>query len=72
ALYAHRAYLSHVFWLYWSWLAINHLAPHLGIGIKFPLLVGLTIILAFACAYLVHHIWSSIKQALHIGHLTNG
>lgn len=72
ALYAHRAYLSHVFWLYWCWLGINHFAPHLGIGIKFPLLALLTITLAFSCAYSAHLIWAKMKQVLHIDHLGNG
>lgn len=72
ALYAHRAYLGHVFWLYWCWQGLNHVAPHLSVIIKLPLLLGMTIILAFACAYLAHHVWSAIKRMLHIGGLANG
>jgi hypothetical protein len=72
ALYAHRAYLGHFFWLYWVNLALNRLAPQLGIGIKLPLLTMLTIGLAFAGAYFIHRAWSAIKVLLHIGQLTNG
>lgn len=43
AIYAHRSYLGHVFWLYWCNQAINLVMPRMSIAIKFPLLVFLTI-----------------------------
>ncbi|WP_235803004.1 acyltransferase [Limosilactobacillus frumenti] len=70
ALYAHRAYLSHVFWLYWSWQLLNHWS--LSLMIKFPLMIGMTIFLAFMSAYGLHILWSSCKQLFHIHHIVNG
>lgn len=66
ALYAHRAFLGHIFWLYWLWQASNHFLPWLPLEVKFPLLVILTIICAFAFAYGAHRLWSGIHQ--HCGH----
>jgi hypothetical protein len=71
ALYAHRAYLSHVFWLYWVW---RLLAPlHLSLIISLPLLLLATILLAFASAFGFHFIWTDTKKLLGIHHhLLNG
>ena len=71
ALYAHRAYLSHVFWLYWCW---RLLAPlHWPLMIRFPLLVVLTVGLAFLSAFGFHLLWVGIKDLLGIHrHLANG
>ena len=71
ALYAHRAYLSHVFWLYWCWKLLNPL--HLPLMIFFPLLILLTVGLAFLSAFSFHLIWVKFKDLLGIHrHLTNG
>ncbi|MCH3921471.1 acyltransferase family protein [Limosilactobacillus sp.] len=71
ALYAHRAYLSHVFWLYWCWRLTT--GWHLPLVIWFPLLIFLTILLAFCSAYSFHRIWVKIKDLLGIHrHLANG
>lgn len=72
ALYAHRAYLGHVFWLYWCWLILNQFAPHMSVALKLPLLVVFTITLAFTFAYLAHRSWTAAKHLLHLDHLTNG
>ena len=72
ALYAHRAYLSHVFWLYWCWQFLNRWVPQLGIAIKFPLLAFLTIIISFTTTYLIHLVWTAIKHHLPVHTLNNG
>lgn len=72
ALYAHRSYLGHVFWLYWCWQGINHFIPHLFLAVKFPLLVILTITLSFTFSYCAHLTWTRIKRVLNIRHLVNG
>lgn len=69
ALYAHRAYLSHVFWLYWIWHLITPF--NLPLMVKFPLLIILTIFLAFASAFGFHLIWASIRHFFG-HHLANG
>lgn len=72
AIYAHRSYLGHVFWLYWSYQAINLLAPQLSLAIKFPLLVALTIGLAFSFSYVAHNAWSWAKDKLGVRRVKNG
>ena len=66
ALYAYRAYLSHVFWLYWCWQLLNHLRLHLSLAIIFPSLVFLTIILSFLSAYGLHLLWTIIKNQINL------
>ena len=68
ALYAHRSYLGHVFWLYWCW----RLLPRLPLIVGFPLLVLLTITISFAFSYCAHIIWSSIKRHCAVTRLPNG
>lgn len=71
ALYAHRAYLSHVFWLYWCWRLLSPL--HWPLMIRFPLLVVLTVGLGFLSAFGFHLLWVGIKDLLGIHrHLANG
>ncbi|MBU9696159.1 hypothetical protein KSL82_09745 [Limosilactobacillus portuensis] len=70
ALYAHRAYLSHVFWLYWNWKLLAHWT--IPLMIKFPLLILMTVLLAFISAYGFHWLWSTIKYNFHFRHLING
>lgn len=71
ALYAHRAYLSHVFWLYWCWKLMA--SWHLPLMILFPLLAFLTIVLAFLSAFIFHLLWVRFKDLLGVHrHLING
>lgn len=70
ALYAHRAYLSHVFWLYWSWQLLNHWSIIL--MVKFPLLILMTVFLSFMSAYGFHLLWMGCKRLFHVRHLVNG
>lgn len=72
AIYAHRSYLGHVFWLYWSYRAVNHLAPQLALAIKLPLLVILTIGLSFAFSYIAHRAWDGFKNKLGWRRVRNG
>lgn len=72
ALYAHRSYLGHVFWLYWCWEGLNHLVPHLSIVVELPLLVVATIVLSFTFSYCAHRVWSSVKQFLGARQTNNG
>lgn len=64
AIYAHRSYLGHIFWLYSSYHVLSSLNPHLPLAIEFPLLVFLTIGLSFAFSYTAHCIWSWCKHRL--------
>lgn len=71
ALYAHRAYLSHVFWLYWCWRALT--PWHWPVVFLFPLLILLTVGLAFLSAFTFHLGWVKFKDLLGIHrHLNNG
>ena len=71
ALYAHRAYLSHVFWLYWCWKLLKPLC--LPLMVRFPLLFLLTVVLSFLSAFSFHLIWVKFKDLLGIHRqLTNG
>ena len=70
ALYAHCAYLSHVFWLYWNWKLLAHWT--IPLMIKFPLLIIITVLLAFISAYGFHWLWSTFKYSFHFRHLING
>ena len=71
ALYAHRAYLSHVFWLYWCWRLLTPL--HWPLMLTFPLLIMLTVGLAFLSAFSFHLVWVKCKDLLGINrHLNNG
>lgn len=72
ALYAHRSFLGHVFWLYWYSKGLQIIAPHLPLVVKFPLLVLLTIVTSFAFSYVAHIIWSGVKRHFNIKRLTNG
>lgn len=72
AIYAHRSYLGHVFWLYWSNQAIDILVPRMPIAIKFPLLVFLTIGLAFSFSYTAHRLWSWLKAKVGVRQVKNG
>lgn len=72
AIYAHRSYLGHVFWLYWSYRLINTALPQLNLAIKFPLLVVLTIGLSFTFSYMAHRVWSWLKGRLGLHKVQNG
>lgn len=70
ALYAHRAYLSHVFWLYLIWKLT---APfNISLIVRLPLLIITTLFLAFASAVSFHLAWTKIKDILNIRHPVNG
>lgn len=71
ALYAHRAYLSHVFWLYLLWRGLGHFT--ISLSVRFPLLVIGTVICAFLSAFGFHLVWRWLKQQLGVyAHLLNG
>lgn len=67
AIYAHRAFLSHVFWLELFWIffgkaALKDTQP----AIVIIILYIFTWLLAFASAYDLHVIWSKIKTRLKV------
>lgn len=64
AVYAYRAYLSHIFWLYWCWKLIT--PCHLALPIIFPLLTLVTILLSFLSAYGLHALWTYLKHPTNI------
>lgn len=72
ALYAHRAFLGHVFWLYWLWQASQHFLPWLPLELTLPLLVVLTVACSFAFAYGAHRTWSGIKRHCDHHQMKNG
>ena len=72
ALYAHRAFLGHIFWLYWLWQASRRFLPWLPLELTLPLLVILTVICSFAFAYGAHRTWSGIKRACGHRQIKNG
>lgn len=72
ALYAYRAYLSHVFWLYWSWKVYTRLPFTCSLTIAFPLLTLITIFLSFLSAYGLHFIWINLKELTNANKIING
>lgn len=62
--FAHRAYLSHVFWLYWIWQLGKDYWVKLNPFLLLIVVYFLTIICSFASAYGFHKLWFKIKQAL--------
>lgn len=61
ATYAYRAYLGHVFWLYWLWQWTANLA----LGPRLFVSYGLTWLMAFLTTYGIHRGWQALKWQRH-------
>lgn len=61
ATYAYRAYLSHVFWLFWLWPLTGGLSLGWRVVVSYPLTWGL----AFATTYGLHWCWQRLKWQGH-------
>ena len=61
ATYAYRAYLGHVFWLYWLWQWTTGLA----LGPRLMVSYGGTWLVAFATTYGIHLGWQALKWQRH-------
>lgn len=59
--FAHRAYLSHVFWLYWIWSLGKSLWLRTNPFLLLIILYLLTVACSFASAYGFHKLWFKIK-----------
>lgn len=62
--FAHRAYLSHVFWLYWIWQLGKHYWLMLNPGLLLIILYILTVTCSFTSAFAFHKLWFKIKHHL--------
>lgn len=62
--FAHRAYLSHVFWLYWVWELGKGFWIHMNPLLLLIIIYLLTVLCSFASAYGFHKIWFTIKKSI--------
>lgn len=62
ANFAHRAYLSHVFWLYWIWQLGKNYWLMVNPILLLAIIYLLTVICSFLSAYGFHKLWFTLKR----------